>query len=197
MTQRLLGYHIDWLAESAGSAGGTTFLTELRSQWLYSLLSRLEKPLHADMTAAIRLLYRTCCQMRAGRGGPAVDCMMDNSNRDFDEQEIARLNILISICGLYFGQGEEFIGFTGAEGVDERGEESAEREDEDSDDDFEVAEMDGFDVDEDEDENENENENDCKMDDDDEDLNSKKRRKLEEGNGAIMETELEEGEEIE
>lgn len=97
--------------DCGGSGGGrlrrsVAALSELQSQWLYSLLSRLEKPLHSDMTAAIRSLYRTCCQLRYASALP--DSTAGDEDRDNqEEEELARLNILIAICGSYFGQSEE------------------------------------------------------------------------------------------
>ena len=50
-------------------------------------------------SAALRHLYRRCCVLRANLSGTYVDDL---------EISLARLNVLISITGSYFGQGEEY-----------------------------------------------------------------------------------------
>jgi Survival motor neuron (SMN) interacting protein 1 (SIP1) len=91
LTCRLLGHHVAWLEERRISEG--------RSQWLYSLLARLEKPLHGDMAALVRQLYRRCCFLRSE--------LIVTKHPDF-EKHLAALNTLISISGAYFGQGEQY-----------------------------------------------------------------------------------------
>ncbi len=70
-------------------------------QWLYSLLARLEKPVCQATASTIRQLYRICCALRC-------HLVADSSSFDAD---LAALNVLISICGAYFGQGEEYVAF--------------------------------------------------------------------------------------
>ena len=65
---------------------------------MYALLARLEKPLCRDTGAIIRQLYRLCSDCRAK--------LVENSP-NFDSN-LAELNMLISIAGSYFGQGEEY-----------------------------------------------------------------------------------------
>ena len=75
---------------------------------IYSLLSRLEKPIHGITSAAIRQLYRRCCVLRSEL---PIDLENSGTGLDFSgamETELARLNVLISISGSYFGQGEEY-----------------------------------------------------------------------------------------
>jgi hypothetical protein len=103
LTQRLLSFHIEWLRISIPSTAGESktpindILSQAQSAWIYSLLARLEKPLHSDMTAAIRELYRCCCRVRSFLLPPLEGESM---------ALLARLNLLISISGGYFGQGE-------------------------------------------------------------------------------------------
>eukprot|EP01035_Chromulina_nebulosa_P020488 gene20488-26579_t len=96
MVTKVLIYHIQWLDDK--------LLTNSRSKWLYSLLSRLEKPLHRDVEAMIRQLYRRCCQLRYDLW---VDVSSNKVNID-DDNQLAQLNTLILICGKYFGQGEYY-----------------------------------------------------------------------------------------
>mmetsp|Transcript_7823 Transcript_7823/g.11689 ORF Transcript_7823/g.11689 Transcript_7823/m.11689 type:complete len:397 (+) Transcript_7823:1-1191(+) len=107
LTQRLLGYHIDWLPGVHQSSEENSMITQLQSQWLYSLLTRLEKPLHSDMTARIRSLYRICCRRRFNL--TSVMKANRSNERHEEEEELARLNVLISLCGYYFGQGENLL----------------------------------------------------------------------------------------
>ncbi len=37
--------------------------------WLYALLARLEKPIDADTSSAVRSLYRSCARIRAKQVG--------------------------------------------------------------------------------------------------------------------------------
>lgn len=91
LTQKLLGYQVDWLENS--------LVTPQHAKWVYGLLARLEKPLHRDSVAVIRQLYRRCCYLRK---------MLSIDNADFDTA-LASLNVLIVITGAYFGQGEEYV----------------------------------------------------------------------------------------
>ena len=89
LTQHLLKLHCEWLHG--------TGISELRGQWLYGLLARLEKPLYNDTAAVVRSLYRRCSELR--------------SNIDIDavtfDTDIAALNVLISITGTYFRQADD------------------------------------------------------------------------------------------
>jgi hypothetical protein len=104
-----------------------------RGCWLYSLMSRLLKPLPGEVASAMRQLYRTCCRMRlhlveafiarrddsqlrsGGKSGPleqhgrqeADDQTHDEAEEEFD-RKLAIINTMIVITGLYFGQGEDF-----------------------------------------------------------------------------------------
>lgn len=68
------------------------------SEWIYALLARLEKPLHRDVVATIRQLFRRCCELRNEL----------KTNSELFDTHLASLNLLIAITGYYFGQGENF-----------------------------------------------------------------------------------------
>ena len=93
LTARVLTYHVDWLEEC--------HLTKARSKWIYSILARIEKPLHQDSSAMIRQLYRRCSFLRSTL----------SIISEFFDQELACLNVLITISGSYFGQGEDYTAF--------------------------------------------------------------------------------------
>ena len=65
-----------------------------RSTWLYALLARLERPIHRDDAA---ILYGLLKDLTLARARLEVS----ETNRD----ELARLNTLIALIGLYFEQG--------------------------------------------------------------------------------------------
>lgn len=89
-----------------------------RGSWLYGLLARLEKPLHQDIAAAVRQLFRRCCELRSelgeispspnlSRGSPEDEAYEDVPI----EQTLAVLNAIIAITGAYFGQGEGYSAY--------------------------------------------------------------------------------------
>ncbi|KAJ0396938.1 hypothetical protein ATCC90586_008872 [Pythium insidiosum] len=87
LTRRLLAYHTDWLADMPA-------LSRARAVWIYALLARLDKPVHADVAAMLRQLLRRCWQLR-------------NTLATADDERLKPLNILIVITGEFFGQLEE------------------------------------------------------------------------------------------
>ena len=98
-------------------------LTPARGRWLYALLARLEKPLYRETAASIRQLYRRCCALRYSLSQRSSSVQIATSAveppgeiltpEEFQSQ-LATLNMLISICGSYFGQGEEYDAFNRA-----------------------------------------------------------------------------------
>ncbi len=92
LTQKVLMYLIEHLE-------GEDNISRKTGEWIYSLLARVEKPLHRDVVALIRQLYRCCCKMR---------CRLD---QNVDSNQLATLNTMISISGYYFGQGEYYKSF--------------------------------------------------------------------------------------
>lgn len=87
LTRRLLEYHTDWLEDESA-------LSRARGVWVYALLARLDKPVHAGVAATIRQLLRRCWLLRSEL--PCADA--DAS------QELKSLNVLICITGDFFGQ---------------------------------------------------------------------------------------------
>ncbi|TYZ60481.1 hypothetical protein PybrP1_006925 [[Pythium] brassicae (nom. inval.)] len=59
LTRRLLEYHAEWLED-------VTALSRARAVWVYALLARLDKPVHAGVAATIRQLLRRCWHLRGG-----------------------------------------------------------------------------------------------------------------------------------
>jgi survival of motor neuron protein-interacting protein 1 len=79
-----------------------------RSEWIYALLARLEKPIHRDDAAVLFGLLKELCLARSkinvdsvavgvGDGGASVD--------DAAGMKLATLNVLITLIGIYFEQG--------------------------------------------------------------------------------------------
>lgn len=99
-------------------------MTPARGRWLYALLARLEKPLYRETAASIRQLYRRCCALRhqlsltsdsvALAPQSTGDAESDANSAVKFQNTLASLNVLISICGSYFGQGEEYDAFNRA-----------------------------------------------------------------------------------
>ena len=102
LTQRLLCVLVDHLEQPGAS------LAPALSLWLYSLLARVEKPLHREVQAKIRALFRRCCALR-GQLAEAHDA------------RLAALSTLIVVAGLYFGQGEGYAGFRWQRASDSEG----------------------------------------------------------------------------
>ncbi|KAG7383274.1 gem (nuclear organelle) associated protein 2 [Phytophthora boehmeriae] len=86
LTRRLLDYHAAWLSDD-----GMTALSRARAVWIYALLARLDKPVHASVAATIRQILRSCWTMR---------CELETPS----ETQLMALNILIVIAGDFFGQ---------------------------------------------------------------------------------------------
>lgn len=61
--------------------------------WLFALCAAVDTPVDADTCASLRSLLRKCANLRA-----------DKSKLD---DEVIMLNILVTICGRYFGQSEQ------------------------------------------------------------------------------------------
>ncbi|KAL3360237.1 hypothetical protein AABB24_016641 [Solanum stoloniferum] len=61
--------------------------------WLFALCAAVDTPVDADTCAALRSLLRKCANLRA-----------DKSKID---DEVIMLNMLVTICGRYFGQSEQ------------------------------------------------------------------------------------------
>ncbi|CAM6048466.1 unnamed protein product [Sphagnum compactum] len=86
----LLRLHIAWLERVDG-------LPYERTLWLFALSVVIDKPLDAHTSAAFRALLRRCAILRATKVSA-------------DDEELHRLNLLITIAGHYFGQSEDLLG---------------------------------------------------------------------------------------
>ncbi len=88
MVRRVLSHLVHYVQDgwSAGS--------KQRSAWLYALLARLDRPIHRDDAATLYGLLKDMTLTRAN-----LKVSQDN------QEELARLNTLIAIIGLYFEQG--------------------------------------------------------------------------------------------
>ena len=86
MTRRVLAHLTDFITD------GWSPCSKQRSAWMYALLARLERPLHRDDAATLFGLLKHLTKVRA--------------NTHVERREdLARLNMLIVIVGLYFEQG--------------------------------------------------------------------------------------------
>ncbi|KAG7392241.1 gem (nuclear organelle) associated protein 2 [Phytophthora pseudosyringae] len=86
LTRRLLDHHAAWIGdEDVGQ------VSRARAVWIYALLARLDKPVHASVAATIRQILRRCWTMRCELESPS-------------EIQLKSLNILIVIAGDFFGQ---------------------------------------------------------------------------------------------
>jgi survival of motor neuron protein-interacting protein 1 len=66
-----------------------------RTRWLYSLLARMEKPIHRNDAAVLYSLLKALTRARA-----TLPKLIET-----DREGLARLNTLIAIVGVYFEQG--------------------------------------------------------------------------------------------
>lgn len=79
-------------------------------QWIYSLLSRLEKPLHREIESEIRKLYRSSCFLRHFLVEDYKKISINekkNEEKENFESSLALLNTLITLSGSYFLQNED------------------------------------------------------------------------------------------
>jgi hypothetical protein len=92
MDQVMVRRVLEHFAETAESPE----LSEQVTSWIYGLLARLERPLHGDDAATLYGMLKGLTFSRSKLELPS------------DHQELARLNILIALIGLYFEQGGGF-----------------------------------------------------------------------------------------
>ena len=57
--------------------------------------------------AVLRQLYRICCDQRVALATESYENDFHNSNKELNDNNIGALNIIITITGQYFGQGEK------------------------------------------------------------------------------------------
>ena len=117
LTRFLFHHHIHFFCE------WKLPLTQNRAAWIYALLARMEKPWHREECSAVRRLLRECCLRRWELTLPKEDSK--NQLRDYymitssDDtvnvvkqggdmnpwKQLALLNTLIAVTGLYYEQG--------------------------------------------------------------------------------------------
>ena len=88
-------------------------LTHQRAAWIYALLARMGKPWHRDECCVVRKVLRECCSRRWELSLPKDD---DSSSQKTDKkwEQLALLNTLIAITGIYYEQGSK----AGGDGMD-------------------------------------------------------------------------------
>lgn len=75
--------------------------TPQKSAWIYSLLARLERPIHRDEAANLFGLLKKLTQLRATLKVHDDD----DATAGGDRADLARLNVLVLLIGVYFEQG--------------------------------------------------------------------------------------------
>jgi len=102
MVRRVLG-HLSHYVRNGWSPANAQ-----RSAWIYALLARLERPIHRDDASVLYGLLKSLCQFRGGMKlqsseGDSVDVASART-------DLARVNVLIAVIGIYFEQGGGFAG---------------------------------------------------------------------------------------
>lgn len=88
-------------------------ITHQRAAWIYALLARMDKPMHRDECCAVRKVLRECCSRRWELSLPTDgDSSREESERKWEQ--LAMLNTLIAITGIYYEQGSK----AGGDGMD-------------------------------------------------------------------------------
>jgi hypothetical protein len=133
LTQRLLVFFASWLQLPSVQKWDNDRMENMYS-WIFSLLSRLEKPLYMDASATVRDIYRYLCIQRGGLAERAISQAagaltsedsgpppkrtrenLTNGNGIITgidqlcpnvQKALAFQNTVIVICGKYFGQEE-------------------------------------------------------------------------------------------
>ncbi|KAL9186707.1 hypothetical protein ACHAXT_005945 [Thalassiosira profunda] len=108
LTRTLFHHHVYYLCEWSFP------LTESRAVWIYALLARMEKPWHREECSAVRRVLRECCERRWSLKLP--DEGRDGSIGEESKawEQLAHLNALIAITGIYYEQGS----FAGGDGME-------------------------------------------------------------------------------
>ena len=75
---------------------GWSIRTGRRAEWIYALLARLEKPVHRDDAAVLFSLLKDLTLARS---------KIDLNRKDANRKDLAKLNALIVLIGVYFEQG--------------------------------------------------------------------------------------------
>ncbi len=132
LTRTVFHHHVHFLCEWRFS------LTHSRAMWMYALLARMEKPWHREECSAVRRVLRECCARRwelvlppesvpstsddkdeklAAVTKPSVSSNNTQSTSSKGEEDtcgawkqLALLNTLIAITGVYYEQGAAVAG---------------------------------------------------------------------------------------
>lgn len=107
LTRVLFHHHVHFLCEWKFP------LTHQRAAWIYALLARMDKPWHRDECCAVRKVLRECCSRRWDLTLPQEGERSSEENERKWEQ-LALLNTLIAITGIYYEQGST----SGGDGMD-------------------------------------------------------------------------------
>jgi survival of motor neuron protein-interacting protein 1 len=107
LTRVLFHHHVHYLCEWKFP------LTHQRAAWIYALLARMDKPWHRDECCAVRRVLRECCSRRWELSLPQEgESPTEESDRKWEQ--LAMLNTLIAITGIYYEQGSK----AGGDGMD-------------------------------------------------------------------------------
>jgi len=101
VVEQVLEYQVLWLQT-------TGWLPEY-GPWIYSLLSRIEKPLTPDLGSVLRDLVLICSQERARLVKKSATLENQNGGSEDDipfEAEISAFNLFICLVAKYFDQGD-------------------------------------------------------------------------------------------
>jgi hypothetical protein len=103
LTRSIFHHHVHYFCEYKLP------LTRARASWIYAILARLEKPLHREECAAVRSVLRECCERRWNLVLPSTSCDEEDTRKGGDTNsevwvQLALLNTLIAIAGIYFEQ---------------------------------------------------------------------------------------------
>ncbi|ORX89428.1 hypothetical protein K493DRAFT_337753 [Basidiobolus meristosporus CBS 931.73] len=112
-TLALLEYHIDWLDEDSLTKNQVSIASKsakewikanihAKAQWLFALLLRVDKLLTSDSISTLRELCRQWGAIRTNLARPLAKTIPSQTNGT--GEQIASLNMLISIVIDYFGQ---------------------------------------------------------------------------------------------
>ena len=105
LTKKLITFFESWIEEPKGK----TYLLD-GVMWIFALLARLEKPLCQDSCATLHNLYRYSCKIRFDLASDPNFFDKIKSDSSCDERNtLAKLNIVIVICGRYFGQQDQSL----------------------------------------------------------------------------------------
>lgn len=122
LTRVLFHHHVHYLCEWKFP------LSHQRAAWIYALLARMNKPWHRDECCAVRRVLRECCSRRYELSLPTTTSSVsettttrkDNNNNSTNEEndkkweQLAMLNTLIAVTGVYYEQGSK----AGGDGMD-------------------------------------------------------------------------------